>query len=127
MTKTDKQIQKIKQHKRADLILLRSNERYKNDVRGILIHKSLDYNIIETLENEKYLLDCGLYNLEYEYSPKFKQHLWELKGTEPRNEIKFHKGTKAEHSEGCILLRDNALDYLHSILDNNKVYKIKIL
>lgn len=77
-------------------------------------------------ENWNYILQSGTYDLIYEYSPKFNRCLWEIKGAEPRTEIKLHEGKRASHSKGCILLRANKLECLHNTLDSSKTYKIKI-
>ena len=78
-------------------------------------------------ENILYLAAEGKYLLRYEQSPKFKRELWEFYGTGLRREIKFHFGTRAEHSRGCPLLGDSDLTTLHNTLDNSKVYEIKII
>jgi hypothetical protein len=113
------------------LKLMRLRKKLRNDPKGIhgllLINDGTKSKLLKTLENEDYLLDCGFYKLRYEYSPKFKRELWEFKETEPRTEIKFHRGTHSKHSKGCILLGDNELEYLHNTLDSSKIHEIEIL
>ena len=101
-----------------------------NLVRGVLFigdRKKWHILTIETKENLLYLLEAGKYLLRYEYSPKFDCMLWELYGTYPRTEIKFHFGTMADHSRGCILIGNPDLDLLHNTLDNRKEYEIEII
>lgn len=57
-----------------------------------------------TLENAKTMIPAGIYDLKYEYSPAFKQNLWELKGIPKRSEIKIHSGNFYKESKGCILI-----------------------
>lgn len=79
---------------------------------------------VPTLENAAYLIPCGMYPLTVTYSPKFKRMLplvcdVPYEGSGPstprpirerpgeglyRSGIRFHPGTKPEHSRGCILV-----------------------
>lgn len=79
---------------------------------------------IRTLENRNYIVKEGIYKMVYEYSPKFKKNLWELKNVQGRTEIKIHNGRETRHSRGCILVKD--VDRLHRLLDSKKEYKINI-
>lgn len=49
-------------------------------------------------------IDMGKYVAEYEYSPKFKQHLIELKNVPNHTEIKIHSGNYRSNTRGCILV-----------------------
>lgn len=49
-------------------------------------------------------IDAGEYLAVYEYSPKFKQHLIELKNVPERTEIKIHAGNFRRDTRGCILV-----------------------
>lgn len=49
-------------------------------------------------------IDTGTYIAEYEYSPKFKQHLIELKNVPNHTEIKIHAGNFRKDTRGCILI-----------------------
>lgn len=44
------------------------------------------------------------YILVYEYSNKFKKHLWEIKGVHNRSEAKFHVANFWKDLNGCIAL-----------------------
>lgn len=44
----------------------------------------------------------GTYDIKYEWSPKFKKNLWELKGVPNRSEIKIHQANFWRQLEGCI-------------------------
>jgi len=46
----------------------------------------------------------GLYEVELEYSPKFKKDLWEIKGVKGRSECKFHAANYWKQLNGCIAL-----------------------
>lgn len=45
---------------------------------------------------------AGVYELVYEYSPKFKCDLWELKGVPGRSECKIHPSNFWDQLNGCI-------------------------
>lgn len=49
-------------------------------------------------------IDAGKYVAVYEYSPKFKQHLIELKNVPEHTEIKIHSGNYRRDTRGCILV-----------------------
>lgn len=49
-------------------------------------------------------IDTGTYIAEYEYSPKFKKHLIELKNVPNHTEIKIHAGNFRKDTRGCILM-----------------------
>jgi hypothetical protein len=57
-----------------------------------------------TLEHPTLALKTGTYPAVFEYSPKFKKKLYELKQTGDRDEVKFHVANLAEELEGCIAL-----------------------
>lgn len=80
--------------------------------------------IIRTLENRNYIAPEGKYELVYEYSPRFKRKLWELKGVPNRSEIKIHNGRETRHSRGCILVKD--VDRFHTLMDSENNYIINI-
>lgn len=45
---------------------------------------------------------AGLYKLVYEWSPRFKRKLWELKGVPGRSECKIHPANMWNQLNGCI-------------------------
>lgn len=49
-------------------------------------------------------IDPGKYLAKYEYSPKFKQNLIELKNVPNHTEIKVHSGNFRKDTRGCILV-----------------------
>jgi hypothetical protein len=51
---------------------------------------------------------AGEYKCLYEYSPKFKRNLWELKDVPNRSECKFHASNYWNQLNGCIALGDTA-------------------
>jgi len=60
-----------------------------------------------TMENTDYLLYPGWYPVRVTMSPKFQRLLPLLDNTFPRTGIRIHRGTKPEHSKGCILVLPN--------------------
>ena len=59
---------------------------------------------IATLENEDYIIPCGTYPIAVTWSPKFKRMLPLVLNVPGRSGIRVHRGTKPEHSRGCILV-----------------------
>ena len=61
-------------------------------------------HICETLENADKLVPALIYRVAVTNSPKFKRPLPVLQQVPGRTGIRFHRGTKPEHSHGCILV-----------------------
>jgi len=61
-------------------------------------------HICETLENADKMIPALIYRVAVTYSPKFKRPLPVLQQVPGRSGIRFHRGTKPEHSHGCILV-----------------------
>ena len=61
-------------------------------------------HICETLENADKLVPELIYRVAVTNSPKFKRPLPVLQQVPGRTGIRFHRGTKPEHSKGCILV-----------------------
>ena len=70
-------------------------------VRGVM---RLGTQEIATLENNDYIIPCGTYPVRVTWSPKFKRMLPLVLNVPGRSGIRFHRGTKPEHSRGCILV-----------------------
>ena len=60
--------------------------------------------VARTLENADYLVPALTYKLQVTNSPRFKRLLPVLCQVPNRSGIRFHRGTKPEHSKGCILV-----------------------
>ena len=60
--------------------------------------------ICETLENADYLVPALIYRVSVTQSPRFKRLLPVLCQVPGRSGIRFHRGTRPEHSKGCILV-----------------------
>ena len=60
--------------------------------------------ICDTLENANYLVPALIYKVQVSKSPKFQRLLPLLEQVPGRSGIRFHRGTKPEHSKGCILV-----------------------
>ena len=75
---------------------------YVNKRTGFLVER-LHY-ICDTLENADYLIPALIYRIAVTQSPKFKRLLPILCQVPGRSGIRVHRGTKPEHSLGCILV-----------------------
>ena len=60
--------------------------------------------IAPTLENADCMVPALIYRISVTMSPKFKRLLPILEQVPGRSGIRFHRGTKPEHSKGCILV-----------------------
>ena len=60
--------------------------------------------ICDTLENADYLIPALIYHVAVTKSPKFNRLLPTIEQIPGRSGIRFHRGTKPEHSLGCILV-----------------------
>ena len=70
-------------------------------VRGCLRFEGQE---IATLENADYIIPVGIYAISVTWSPRFKRMLPLVMQVPGRSGIRFHRGTKPEHSKGCILV-----------------------
>ena len=59
---------------------------------------------IETLENADFMIPAGTYPLNRTWSPKFRKLLPLIGNVPEREGIRIHRGTKPEHSTGCVLV-----------------------
>ena len=60
--------------------------------------------VCDTLENADYLVPALIYRIAVTQSPKFKRLLPVLQQVPGRVGIRVHRGTKPEHSKGCVLV-----------------------
>ena len=60
--------------------------------------------ICDTLENADLLIPALIYRVAVTQSPRFKRLLPVLQQVPGRNGIRFHRGSRPEHSKGCILI-----------------------
>ena len=58
----------------------------------------------DTLERVGYQIPALCYHVAVTMSPKFKRRLPIVQNVPQRSGIRFHRGTKPEHSTGCILV-----------------------
>ena len=72
--------------------------------RSVSVYQEYLTPICDTLENADYLVPALIYRLSVTQSPKFKRLLPILQQVPGRSGIRFHRGTKPEHSRGCILV-----------------------
>lgn len=83
---------------------------YVNEVKPSGVRRLFDCC---TIENTKHRIHSGRYKAVFEYSPKFKRELWELKDVPARSELKFHVVNYAKDLLGCVGVGDKHL-YLNS-------------
>lgn len=68
------------------------------------IYKEYLTEIAPTLENADCLIPALIFRMQVTRSPKFGKLLPELVQVPGRSGIRIHRGTKPEHSKGCILI-----------------------
>ena len=68
------------------------------------VYKEYLTPICDTLENADYLIPPLIYKVVVTMSPKFGRLLPALQQVPGRTGIRFHRGCRPEHSEGCILV-----------------------
>ena len=83
------------------IIRLIRSSRDGRAVRGVM---RVDGREIATIENDDFIIPCGTYPVRVTWSPKFKRMLPIVLNVPGRSGIRFHRGTKPEHSRGCILV-----------------------
>jgi len=66
---------------------------------GVTISK-----IVPVESKYKGCIPCGTYPIVWEYSPRFKCNLWELKDVPNFTEVKVHQGMRVQNTKGCILV-----------------------
>ena len=85
---------------------------------------------IATLENADYIIPEGTYPVLVTFSPRFKRMLPLIGNVPGRSGIRIHRGTKPEHSKGCILVSAAMEQQLTAewlaLQANNEPIKIKI-
>ena len=83
------------------VIQMRRISRESKAVRGKMRVNGRD---IATLENADYIIPEGTYPVSVTFSPRFKRMLPLIGNVPGRSGIRIHRGTKPEHSKGCILV-----------------------
>ena len=83
------------------IIHLTRKSRDGKAVRGCLRFEGQE---IATLENADYIIPNGTYEVRVTWSPRFKRMLPLVMQVPGRSGIRFHRGTRPEHSKGCILV-----------------------
>ena len=68
--------------------------------------------LCDTLENAECLIPALIYKVQVTQSPKFKRPLPVLQQVPGRAGIRFHRGSKPEHSSGCILVSPDMETFL---------------
>ena len=83
------------------VIQMRRISREGKAVRGKMRVNGRD---IATLENADYIIPVGTYPVLVTFSPRFQRNLPLIGNVPGRNGIRIHRGTKPEHSKGCVLV-----------------------
>ena len=90
----------------------------RNEPKGSALTGRLIINgrwFCNTLERVGYQMPALCYHVAVTQSPKFKRLLPLVQNVPGRQGIRFHRGTKPEHSTGCVLVvADNNPMPLHS-------------
>ena len=60
--------------------------------------------LCDTLENASFLIPALVYKVQVTMSPRFGRLLPVLQQVPGRTGIRFHRGSRPEHSKGCILV-----------------------
>ncbi len=77
---------------------------------------------LPTLENADYIIPAGTYPVERTFSRKFQKFLPEILDVPDRFGIRMHRGTKPEHSQGCILLDMAGMTYVDTLFNQLDKY-----
>ena len=72
--------------------------------RSVSIYKEYLTPLAPTLENAEFLIPPLTYKIAVTMSPRFGRLLPVLQQVPNRSGIRFHRGCRPEHSEGCILV-----------------------
>ena len=75
---------------------------YTNKRTGELVERL--HLICDTLENLDFLVPALVYRIAVTQSPRFNRLLPILQQVPGRSGIRFHRGSRPEHSKGCILI-----------------------
>ena len=103
-------------------ILLTRISREGKAVRGSMRVNGRD---IATLENADYIIPVGTYPVSVTFSPRFKRMLPLIGNVPGRSGIRIHRGTKPEHSTGCVLVsnpkdRERITEFINQNKQNNE-------
>lgn len=60
--------------------------------------------VCDTIENADHLIPALIYGIGVTMSPRFKRLLPIVRQVPGRTGIRFHRGSRPEHSKGCILI-----------------------
>ncbi len=76
----------------------------------------------DTMERVGYQIPAICYPVRVTQSPKFRRLLPIVQNVPQRSGIRFHRGTKPQHSTGCILLPDLETEnkFTNLLLDTQK-------
>ena len=78
---------------------------YYNKRTGELVERL--HFVCSTIENADYLIPALIYRVQVTQSPRFRRLLPVLTQVPGRSGIRFHRGSRPEHSKGCILISES--------------------
>lgn len=79
---------------------------------------------VATLENAAFLIPEGRFTLEMTWSPRFQKDMPLISGVPDRDGIRFHVGSRPEHSQGCVLVSPFGLSTIKGFINTiNKFYE----
>ena len=102
------------------LILTRSKAEGKAVHGQIVVPFEDGTRTYDTLENADYLIPAGTYPLRLTWSPKFKKQLPLIDEVPEREGIRIHRGSKPEHSTGCVLVSELAQEHIKIFFNQQK-------
>ena len=85
----------------------------RNQPKGTAITGRLVINgrfFCNTIERKGYEIPALCYPVRVTMSPRFKRLLPIVQNVPGRSGIRFHRGTKPQHSTGCVLLPDREIE-----------------
>ena len=95
------------------------------------IYKEYLTKVCDTLENADHLILPLIYPVSVTMSPKFKRLLPAINQVPGRTGIRIHRGTRPEHSRGCILVTPDNEQLLtalwHKEQNNHEETRIEIV
>ena len=107
-------------------IHLYRNQPHGNAITGRLIIDGTFF--CDTLERKGYQILPLYYHVAVTQSPKFKRLLPIVQNVPQRSGIRIHRGSKPEHSTGCILLsKDKEIELTQLILQAQQDHEEIIL
>lgn len=100
------------------VLVLKRIDQAGDGVRGVMFVPGNTDKIrqpIATLENARYLIPEGTYNVTLTHSPKFGK-VMPLIDVPKRAGIRIHTGSIPQHSTGCVLVTNSGYDSVTALI-----------